>query len=134
MSTPPEANKDSTTDSDNVDRALAVIKATPLKPTRAIPAIDVLGASGDPRAVEPLIGLLKHSNDLTVKIHVIDALGRLGDPRAIDPLIEKLRDRSDDFYVRKTAARTLYVICKQGRLNQEQREKVLAHWHAWYLL
>jgi HEAT repeat protein len=134
MSTPPEAKKASLEEADMVDRALTVLKATPLQPVEAIPAIDALGESGDSRAVGPLIDLLKRSNDLAIKIHVCDALGRIGDPRAIDPLIEKLQDRDDDFYVRKKAAYTLYAIYRHGHLDQEQRDKIVSHWRSWYLL
>ncbi len=122
----------------SVERALALLDARDER-TRdgiviALAAIDALGAAGDPRAVEPLIAALKSSKKLAVKEHVIDALGRLGDPRAVEPLIAKLQDRSDDFYIRKKAARTLYVIYRLGRLDKEQEDMVLAHWHSWYLL
>ncbi len=128
MPAPAETKKDS------IDHAIDVLRATPLRPAEAVPAIDALGESGDPRAVEPLIDLLKRSRDLTIKIHVCDALGHIGDPRAIDPLIEKLQDRDDDFYVRKKAAYTLYAIYRHGHLDQEQRDKIVAHWRSWYLL
>ncbi len=128
MSALPEAKKDS------IDRAIDVLTATPLRPVEAVPAIDALGESDDSRAVEPLIGLLKRSDNLTIKIHVCDALGRIADPRAIDPLIEKLQDRDDDFYVRKKAAYTLYAIYRHGHLDQEQRDKIISHWRSWYLL
>jgi HEAT repeat protein len=128
MSAPPEAKNDS------IDRAIYVLTATPLQPAKAVSAIDALGESGDPRAVGLLIDLLKHSDNLTIKIHVCDALGHIGDPRAIDPLIEKLHDRDDDFYVRKKAAYTLYAIYRHGHLDQEQRDKIVTHWRSWYLL
>ncbi|MGA9138892.1 MAG: HEAT repeat domain-containing protein [Methanocella sp.] len=128
MPAPAETKKDS------IDRAIDVLRATPLRPAEAVPAVDALGESGDPRAVEPLIDLLKRSRDLTIKIHVCDALGHIGDPRAIDPLIEKLQDRDDDFYVRKKAAYTLYAIYRHGHLDQEQRDKIVTHWRSWYLL
>jgi HEAT repeat protein len=118
----------------SVEHAIEMLRTPPDRPAIAVPVIDALAGAGDPRAVEPLIAVLKSSKNLTIKEHVIDALGRLGDPRAVEPLIAKLQDRSDDFYIRKKAARTLYVIYRQGRLDPEQREKVLSHWHAWYLL
>jgi HEAT repeat protein len=122
----------------SVERALAMLDTSDERNRGDIAiilaAVDALGAASDQRAVEPLIAALKNSKKLSVKEHVIDALGQLGDPRAIDPLIAKLQDRSDDFYIRKKAARALYVIYRQGRLDKEQEEKVLAHWHSWYLL
>lgn len=128
MSPAPEAKNES------IARAIEILSETPLRPAEAIPAIDALGESGDPRAVEPLIALLKRSNDLAVKIHACDALGRIGDPRAIDPLIDKLQDRDEDFYVRKKAAYTMYAIYRHGHLDPEQQDKVRAHWRSWYLL
>jgi hypothetical protein len=128
MSAPPEARKDS------IGRAIDILAGTPPRSADAIPAIDALGASGDLRAVEPLIDLLERSDSLEVKIHVCDALGRIGDPRAIDPLIAKLQDRDEDFYVRKKAAYTLYAIYSHGHLDQEQRDKIITHWRSWYLL
>lgn len=65
-----------------------------------------------------------------VALAAVDAPGAAGDPRAVEPLIEKLQDRDDDFYIRKKAARTLYVIYKQGRLDKGQEDRVLAHWHS----
>jgi DNA-binding beta-propeller fold protein YncE len=48
-----------------------------------------LGNSGDPRALEPLLGLLK-SNDYWVSGEAAHALGYLGDPKAEPALIEAL--------------------------------------------
>jgi HEAT repeat protein len=99
----------------------------------AVAAIDALGRLGDPGAAGPLVAALG-SDDLKVKEHAITALGKIGDPGAIDPLIAKLQDRSEAFYIRKKAARTLNAIYKQGRLDAADRDKVLSHWHSWYLL
>ena len=110
-----------------------LIAALADRPAIAVAAIDALGSIGGPEAVEPLVAALG-SRSFAVREHAIAALGTTGDPRAIEPLIAKLQDRSDDFYIRKKAARTLYVIYKQGRLDREHRDRVLAHWHSWYLL
>lgn len=97
-------------------------------------AARALGDAGDARAVEPLTLALGRSRDFHFKEQAITALGKLGDPRAVDPLIAKLKDRGEDFYLRKKAAYTLYAIYRQGRLDAEAREKVLSLWHSWYLL
>ncbi|HTU63920.1 MAG TPA: HEAT repeat domain-containing protein, partial [Polyangiales bacterium] len=55
---------------------------------RTYPAIDVLGRSGDPRAVAPLAGLLKKSQYLQ---EAARALGRSADKSAVAPLCELLR-------------------------------------------
>lgn len=54
---------------------------------RTFPAIDVLGRSGDPRAVTPLVGLLA---DPTYTLEVARALGRTGEPAAVAPLVALL--------------------------------------------
>ncbi len=59
-------------------------------------AADKLGDLGDRRAVEPLLGLLKKSDDLSVRVVV--ALGKLGDRRAVEPLL-KLSKNSRDYYL-----------------------------------
>ena len=51
------------------------------------PAIDVLGRSGDPRAVEPLAALLQHPH---YALEAVRALGRSGHPSAIRPLAQLL--------------------------------------------
>ena len=48
-----------------------------------------LGASGDPRAVEPLIKALDHYRP-EVRAAAAEALGELGDPRAVEPLMRAL--------------------------------------------
>jgi HEAT repeat protein len=51
-----------------------------------------LGASRDPRAVEPLLGALSDEDEplLDERSRAAEALGELGDPRAVAPLIEAL--------------------------------------------
>lgn len=110
-----------------------LVAAVDEAPEVAVAAIDALGRLGEPGAVPPLIVALA-SGDLKVKEHAIAALGKIGDPRAIDPLIAKLQDRSEAFYVRKKAARTLYAIYKQGHLDGADKDKALTHLHSWHLL
>jgi hypothetical protein len=59
---------------------------------RTFPAIDVLGRSGDPRAVPPLAGLL---DDPRYAHEAARALGRTGDKSAIVPLTGLLARPSD---------------------------------------
>ena len=54
---------------------------------RTYPAIDVLGRSGDPRAVAPLAKLLHHPQ---YALEAARALGRTADRSAVDPLSELL--------------------------------------------
>lgn len=63
--------------------------------------IEALGEIRDPRAVEPLIGLLG-DNDNEVRWEAALALGGIADPRALGPLEGALRD--PDRYVRYGSA------------------------------
>lgn len=54
---------------------------------RTFPAIDVLGRSGDPEAVPPLLALMAQP---VYVLEAVRALGRTGDERVIQPLIELL--------------------------------------------
>jgi HEAT repeat protein len=58
---------------------------------RVFPAIDVLGRSGDPRAVEPLAALLADSR---YALEAARALGRTADRRAVAPLVGLLTSPS----------------------------------------
>lgn len=59
---------------------------------RIFPSIDVLGRSGDPRALQPLIRLL---DDPRYALEAARALGRAGDPAAAPALAGLLRRASD---------------------------------------
>ncbi len=52
-------------------------------------AVDILGAVGSKKGVEPLIGLLKDP-DINVAAGAADSLGRIGDKKALKPLIKHL--------------------------------------------
>jgi HEAT repeat protein len=56
--------------------------------------ISVLGEIKDPRAVAPLIGLLKDQNHF-VREQTVAALGKIKDPKAIDPLSHLSTDQYD---------------------------------------
>ena len=64
-----------------------------------------MGASGDPRALEPLIKALGHWRS---SVAAAEALGKLGDRRAVEPLIQALGAR--DGGVRRAAANALAAL------------------------
>jgi HEAT repeat protein len=64
-----------------------------------------LGEYGNPRAVEPLIEILRNDNSDEVRHSAAYALGKLRDPRAYDVLIEALNDTYEQ--VRAYAATAL---------------------------
>jgi HEAT repeat protein len=66
-----------------------------------------LGASRDPRAVEPLIGVLSDKSR-AVRAHAARALGELRDSRAVEPLVELLLKNEES--VRIEAAEALGKI------------------------
>ena len=73
---------------------------------RAFPAIDLLGRTGDPRAVRPLTALLRNPHYAT---EAARALGRTGQPAAVGPLANLLVRQSDaDVRIGATA---LVEIC-----------------------
>ncbi|HEX6244841.1 MAG TPA: HEAT repeat domain-containing protein, partial [Polyangiales bacterium] len=73
-----------------VDALLACVESDHF--FRTFPAIDVLGRSGDPRAVAPLARLL---GDSRYALEAARALGRSGDRRAVAPLFHLLLSPSD---------------------------------------
>ncbi len=64
-----------------------------------------LGASGDPRAVQPLVKALRDNSYVVERRHAVTALGELSDPRAVETLIEALDD--EDVEVRTAAANAI---------------------------
>ncbi len=68
---------------------------------RAFPAIDILGRSGDPRAIEPLAELL---DDPTYAVEATRALGRTGDRAAVGPLASLLLQAGTEAAARLAAA------------------------------
>jgi len=72
-----------------VDSLVAAVKSGNF--FRAFPAIDVLGRSGDPRAIEPLAQLLEQPQ---YAAEAARALGRTGDPTAVEPLTRLLTSAS----------------------------------------
>jgi len=72
---------------------LAARLAQPVCHYERLSLIEALGATGDPRAVEPLLGEL-HNENFSIRESAILALSRLGDRRATPALIESLRDQN----------------------------------------
>ncbi|HEY3375849.1 MAG TPA: HEAT repeat domain-containing protein, partial [Armatimonadota bacterium] len=70
-------------------------------------AVRWLGASRDPRALEPLLAALKTAT-IPDRLFLLAALGTLGDPRAVPPLIDLLTDPS--YRVRRAAAQALAAL------------------------
>ncbi len=66
-------------------------------------AARALGATGDPRAVVPLIGLLRRTTDDTVAEASSEALSRLGDIAAIFEILPRLRRTSNPVLRRSLA-------------------------------
>jgi hypothetical protein len=67
-------------------------------------AADALGEIGDPRAVDPLLALLREEPDARVRASAARALGRMPDA-VIGPLVTLLKDGSPE--LRRTAAEAL---------------------------
>ena len=72
---------------------------------RTFPAIDVLGRTGDARAVAPLVALL---DSPVYALEAARALGRLGEERAVEPLVHHLA-RPGDALSRVAAASLLEI-------------------------
>ena len=86
----------------------------------------VLGAIGDPRAVEPLIAALEPGGAFqlsNVRSAIINALGAIGDPRAVEPLLVAMEDESRE--IRQAAAKALVVIYRSGKVSEAQAATVL---------
>jgi len=86
-------------------------------------AVWTLGKVRDPRALEALIGALKH-NDLLVRIKAAEALGDIKNPKAVGPLIALLKDEEE--MVRETAVKALENIT--GRNLGQDHDK----WQKWW--
>lgn len=68
-------------------------------------AVMKLGGLKDPRAVEPLIEVLRTDGDWGIRENTVQALSSIKDSRAVDPLIAALKDTHKD--VRLNAALAL---------------------------
>lgn len=92
----------------------------------AIRAAESLALTGDPRAVEPLMGVLKTAGDVWTRASVAKALGMLKDNRAIEPLIETLKEVRSYSAARMDVERALKEL--SGQDFGEDAEK----WKGWW--
>ena len=96
-------------DEDYIDKLICALRHP--EPTRAALAIQVLiEMLAEPRAIEPLIGLLDTASDAYVLKCAAAALGRFGDPRAVGPLGRLALDASNPLVVRMAAVDALARI------------------------
>jgi serine/threonine-protein kinase len=72
-------------------------------------AIDALAKTGDPRAVDPLLDLLR--SDAIVAPHCVRALGILGDVRAVEPLTRLVH--SENTEIRREAVNSLLAFSRR---------------------
>jgi len=72
-------------------------------------AVIALGESDDPRAVRPLMELLR-DGDPEIRFYATSALGTLRSGRAVDDLIGRLRDKSEQSATWQQAAAALAAI------------------------
>ena len=80
-------------------------------------AVVGLGKTGDPRAVRPLMDLVRDS-DPAIRRGAIAALADLKSGRPVEVLIERLRDRAESLEIRKCAAETLAAIRSTGAIRE----------------
>jgi HEAT repeat protein len=106
------------------DRAEAVRELARIKDARVVPLLigalkdadsyvrgqtaAALGDTGDKRAVQPLITVLKDDDYMYVRQESAKALGKIKDGSAVQPLINALNDETPD--VREEAAKALIGI------------------------
>jgi HEAT repeat protein len=106
------------------DRAEAVTQLARIKDARVVPLLigalkdadsyvrgqtaAALGDTGDKRAVQPLITVLKDDDYMYVRQESAKALGKIKDSSAVRPLINALNDETPD--VREEAAKALIGI------------------------
>jgi HEAT repeat protein len=79
-------------------------------------AVTALGKSDDPRAVRPLMDLLRDA-DAEVRLSATTALGQLKSGRPVDELIGRLRDPGEQAVIREQAVVTLSVIRSTGAIR-----------------
>ncbi|MDP8233546.1 MAG: HEAT repeat domain-containing protein [Candidatus Saelkia tenebricola] len=80
-------------------------------------AVEALGDIKDKRAVEPLIVILKNSDE-NIRERAVEALGRIGDLRGVEPLIEILKD--EKCCVRISAVKALRNLGYKPLSNSEK--------------
>ena len=93
---------------DNVDRWIRTLNGKEKCYTYGIHAraevVGFLGQSKDPRAVDPLIAVLKDADeDGNLRTLAVDALGQIADPRAAEPLASDLKYAENQAHTRGTS-------------------------------
>jgi HEAT repeat protein len=87
----------------------------------AVTAVELLGAIGDRRAVDPLMRALRTvpqgDSAFELRLRLVEALGKLCDPRALAPLVKALEDSAPA--VREASVEAL------GKLGGDRAEKAL---------
>jgi HEAT repeats len=82
------------------------------EPSRRWKAAEGLARSGDPRALGPLVQLLR-DRDWRVRRKAAWALGELGDPRAVIPLRRAMLNEMDS--VKEMIEEAMQEIVRKGR-------------------
>ncbi len=96
-------------EADFVDKLIAALRHP--EPTRAGLAVHILGEMlREPRAIEPLIGLVRARPDAHVLKLAVQALGHLGDARAVPALVDLLEDPTAVVVARVAAVDALHQI------------------------
>ena len=72
-------------------------------------AMNILGESGDPRAVRPLAACCSDP-DPVIRLHATEALRKLRSGRAVDALVMRLKDKNEQPLTRQRAADALASI------------------------
>jgi len=91
------------------------------EPTRACLAIEILGRLREPRAVVPLLTLLKTTRDPVRQAEAALSLGAIGEARAVPALIEVLHDDGMPIMARCAAATALGAFLEERALAALRR-------------
>ncbi|MBS1249205.1 MAG: ATP-dependent DNA helicase RecQ [Chloroflexi bacterium] len=78
-------------------------------------AASALGKISDPRAVEPLMGLLAHEKKPQVRQYTVKALGKIGDPRPRELLETIAADSNERGYTQESARVALKKLLSKSR-------------------
>jgi hypothetical protein len=102
-------------------------------------AVIALGESDDPRAVRPLMDLLR-DGDPEIRIYATSALRTLKSVRAVEDLIGRLRDKSEQPATRQQAAIALAAIRSNTAIRglkeciTDENEDPIIRSYAWSVL
>jgi len=79
---------------------------------------------GNSQAMDAFIAALAYHNS-TIRCDAAEELGRIGDAKAVSSLTYALRDKK--WAVREAAANALVSLYRSGKLDEQQKQSVLAH-------